>query len=148
MSALERSNPAAIVNSQDGQRLGARIEPTGEVSLEIPGAGRVNWQTALRSGFIAPRYGQVPAPGSNAPHVALLDAALTPAAKKAAAPQAQQQQAALRTTQYPQPSSEHVAKLRETYANRSLPLQQRLALEKSWDSIYGKGSAAKWGYTH
>jgi hypothetical protein len=62
MVALEKDNPQAIVNSPDGQKLGSRIEQDSSVTIKIPEVGRVGWQTALRSRFIAPRFGQVPAP--------------------------------------------------------------------------------------
>jgi hypothetical protein len=63
MQQLDKTNPQAIVDSEAGKQLGARIEPNGQVTLDLPnGIGRVSWQVALRSGFIAPRFGQVPAP--------------------------------------------------------------------------------------
>jgi hypothetical protein len=136
---LDRLNPAAIINSPDGRKMGARVEQNGEVSLDIPGVGRTTWGAALRGGLIGPYY-------ANQEHVARRQAAQ--AAKQQQAAQQRQQEQALQTPAAPTPSAQEVEQLRAIYANRNLPLPHRLQIEKQWDAKYGKGSAAKWGYLH
>jgi hypothetical protein len=131
MAQLDRTNPQAIVNSPDGKKLGARIEKSGEVSIEIPGAGRMSWQAALRGNFIAPRMGQVPA--RRAP---------------AAAPAKPAGQPVGLNTAPRFPTQLEVDRLRAAYADKNTTVQHKLAIEKSWDGIFGKGSAARHGYTH
>jgi hypothetical protein len=95
MSQLDRTNPRAIVDSEAGKQLGARIEPNGQVTIDLPnGIGRVSWQNALRQGWIAPRFGQVPAARSASAPV-----------QQAPQQQAAQAPAAAKGNNYPQLSN-------------------------------------------
>jgi hypothetical protein len=52
---LPSINPNAILNSPDGQRLQAQKDRQGNITIVVPGAGRVEWRAAIASGFIAPK---------------------------------------------------------------------------------------------
>jgi hypothetical protein len=62
MAELPKLNPTAIVSSEAGKQLGARVEKNGDVTINLPnGIGRVSWGVALKSGWIAPRFGNAAA---------------------------------------------------------------------------------------
>jgi hypothetical protein len=57
----------AIRNSVDFAERDIKIDRAGNVTLNIPGAGRVSWQVAVRTGLIAPKLGDTSSVPAQAP---------------------------------------------------------------------------------
>jgi hypothetical protein len=56
LSKLPDIDPSAILNSPDAAARGIKRERNGTITLDIPGADRMEWRAAIRAGFIGPRF--------------------------------------------------------------------------------------------
>jgi hypothetical protein len=57
MAGLDKTDPQAILTSDDGRKLNARLDKrTGEVTLDIPGVGRTTWAAAIKAQLIQPYF--------------------------------------------------------------------------------------------
>jgi hypothetical protein len=56
MQNLDVIDPQSIVASDDGQKLKARLEPNGRVSIEHPTHGRMLWSAAVKAGLFKANY--------------------------------------------------------------------------------------------
>ena len=56
MENLATIDPAAILNSRDAKERQIRQEADGRITLYIPGVGRTDWKTAIRSRLIGPKF--------------------------------------------------------------------------------------------
>jgi hypothetical protein len=56
MQNLDVIDPQSIVASDDGQKLKARLEPNGRVSIEHPTHGRMLWSAVVKAGLFKANY--------------------------------------------------------------------------------------------
>lgn len=56
---LPKHNPEGLLNHPDWQQqYGIRQERNGDITIEIPGVGRVEWRAAINAKLISPTYKQ------------------------------------------------------------------------------------------
>lgn len=53
---LSQTHPRELLENPEAKKLGARLEKDGEISLAIPGFGRIGWRAAITAGIISPTW--------------------------------------------------------------------------------------------